>query len=128
MINRYLVYMFIVVINLFNLIYGQVKYYDRKYDSFDGDYFVQNPRLLQRYIECFLDKGPCTPVGRVFKSVLPELITTSCAKCTPSQKNFARKTFDAFKKFLPNEYDELKKKIDPTNIYIDSFEKAISGD
>lgn len=50
--------------------------YDRKYDYFDIDTLVQNPRLLQKYMDCFLDKGPCTPIGRVFKSKYSLLLIT----------------------------------------------------
>lgn len=42
-------------------------YYDRRYDYYDIDYFVENPRLLNKYLDCFLDRSPCTPVGKVFK-------------------------------------------------------------
>lgn len=45
-------------------------YYDRRYDYFDVETLVQNPRLLKKYMDCFLDQGPCTPVGRVFKRKL----------------------------------------------------------
>lgn len=50
----------------FNVLAEEV-YYDAKYDFYDVDYFVQNPRLLNKYLDCFLDKGPCTPIGKVFK-------------------------------------------------------------
>ncbi|XP_063626807.1 ejaculatory bulb-specific protein 3-like [Cydia splendana] len=101
-------------------------YYNRRYDYFDVDTLVENPRLLQKYMECFLDKGPCTPVGRVFKRVLPELVATGCAKCTPSQRRFAKRTFAAFKRDLPESHAELKKKIDPTNQNYDNFERKIA--
>ncbi|KAM3963369.1 chemosensory protein 15 [Aphomia sociella] len=128
MINRTVSLFIVIIICLqkLELVDSQVKYYDQRYDYFDVDNLVQNPRLLKKYIDCFLDKGPCTPVGRVFKLVLPEVVVTSCAKCTPSQKNFARKTFDAFKRLMPEDHEELKKKIDPSNKFYESFEKAVS--
>ncbi|KAL0820547.1 hypothetical protein ABMA28_006398 [Loxostege sticticalis] len=101
--------------------------YDRKYDYFDIDTLVQNPRLLQKYMDCFLDKGPCTPIGRVFKIALPEVVATGCSKCTPAQRSFARRTFGAFKRLLPAQHEELKKLLDPNNKYYDTFEKAIAN-
>ncbi|RVE43731.1 hypothetical protein evm_011580 [Chilo suppressalis] len=103
------------------------KKYDRKYDLFDIDTLVENPRLLRKYMDCFLDEGPCTPIGRVFKLALPEIITTRCGKCTPAQKSFARRTFAAFKKEFPDKHGELKKLLDPDDKYYDSFEKAVAS-
>lgn len=59
------VLVFVVLFPLF--VSSEDKYYDRRYDYYDLDNLFQNPRLLTKYINCFLDKGPCTPVGRVFK-------------------------------------------------------------
>ncbi|CAH2089586.1 unnamed protein product [Euphydryas editha] len=101
-------------------------YYDRRYDYYDVDYFVQNPRLLKKYLNCFLDQGPCTPVGKVFKSVLPEIVKTACSKCSPSQKRFAGRSFEAFRRYLPEKYEELKQKLDPKNSYYATFESVVS--
>ncbi|KPJ09665.1 Putative odorant-binding protein A10 [Papilio machaon] len=102
------------------------KYYDRRYDYYDLDNLFQNPRLLRKYMNCFLDKGPCTPVGRVFKQLLPEVVMSACAKCSPSQRRLARNTFEAFDKYLADSRDELKRKLDPQNVYFEKFLKAIS--
>ncbi|KAJ0174095.1 hypothetical protein K1T71_010241 [Dendrolimus kikuchii] len=102
-------------------------YYDRRYDYYDIDHLIQNPRLLKKYLDCFLDKGPCTPIGRLFKQVLPEVVTTACGKCTTSQKRLSRKTFNAFKRYFPETFAELKKKLDPQDKYYTAFEKAISS-
>lgn len=42
--------------------------YNAKYDNFDVDTLISNERLLKAYINCFLDKGRCTPEGSDFKS------------------------------------------------------------
>lgn len=42
--------------------------YNAKYDNFDVDTLIANDRLLKAYINCFLDKGRCTPEGTDFKS------------------------------------------------------------
>ncbi|KAI5643014.1 insect pheromone-binding family, a10/OS-D domain-containing protein [Phthorimaea operculella] len=101
------------------------EYYDRRYDYFDVDSLIQNRRLLRKYLQCFLDRGPCPPIGRVFKNLLPEVVRTSCAKCSPRQKVFTRKVVNAFYAYHPSEFAELKKKLDPENKYFDNFEKAL---
>ncbi|KAL4715042.1 hypothetical protein ACJJTC_003193 [Scirpophaga incertulas] len=117
----------VTVLVLFPVVICQEQYYDRKYDLFDIDTLVQNPRLLEKYMDCFLDKGPCTPIGRVFKVALPEVIITGCGKCTPAQRSFARRTFAAFRKQLPVQHALLKKHLDPQSKYFDKFERAIAN-
>ncbi|CAH4030419.1 unnamed protein product [Pieris brassicae] len=43
------------------------KLYDSRYDYYDTDHLIENPRLLKKYINCFLNEGPCTPIGKDFK-------------------------------------------------------------
>nr|UXY92026.1 chemosensory protein [Spodoptera frugiperda] len=106
---------------------SQEKFYDRRYDYYEIDTLIQNPRLLKKYLDCFLWRGPCTPIGRVFRQILPEAVQTACKKCTQSQRRLARKTFDAFKGYFPEIHEELRKRLDPKNKYYEAFEKAISS-
>ncbi|XP_075981780.1 ejaculatory bulb-specific protein 3-like isoform X1 [Anticarsia gemmatalis] len=106
---------------------AQEKYYDRRYDYYDIDNLIQNRRLLKKYLDCFLAKGPCTPIGRVFRQLLPEVVATACKRCSPSQRRLARKAFFAFRRFFPESYEELMAKLDPKNKYYEAFEKAISN-
>lgn len=43
-------------------------HYNSKYDNFDVETLISNDRLLKSYVNCFLDKGRCTPEGADFKS------------------------------------------------------------
>ncbi|CAB3231667.1 unnamed protein product [Arctia plantaginis] len=111
---------------LIEIISAQEKYYESKYDYYDVDSLIQNPRLLQKYLDCFLEQGPCTPVGRVFRQRLPEIVVTACKKCSPSQRRLARKSFNAFRQNFPESYQQLMTKLDPKNKYYEAFEKAIN--
>ncbi|XP_026320763.1 ejaculatory bulb-specific protein 3-like [Hyposmocoma kahamanoa] len=102
------------------------EYYDRRYDYFEVDYLIHNPRLLMTYMNCFLDRGPCPPVGKELKRLLPEVVKTRCQKCSPRQRRFARKVIDAFNKYLPSSHDDLKKKLDPEKKYYEAFEKSLA--
>ncbi|KAH9642515.1 hypothetical protein HF086_008925 [Spodoptera exigua] len=127
-LNKYNVPVSIILIFLFvSIVFSQEKFYDRRYDYYEIDTLIQNPRLLKKYLDCFLGKGPCTPIGRVFRQILPEAVQTACKKCTPSQRRLARKTFNAFKGYFPETHEELRKKLDPKNKYYEAFEKAISS-
>ncbi|XP_026729694.1 ejaculatory bulb-specific protein 3-like isoform X3 [Trichoplusia ni] len=108
-------------------VFAQEKFYDRRYDYYDIDNLIQNVRLLKKYLDCFLEKGPCTPIGRVFRQLLPEAIATACKKCSPSQRRLARKTFNALRNHFPEGHDELIKKLDPKTKYYAAFQKAIAN-
>jgi hypothetical protein len=41
-----------------------------KYEYVDVDALLSNHRTLNSYINCVLDKGPCTPEGRDLKGEL----------------------------------------------------------
>lgn len=43
-------------------------------DNFDIDTLLKNDRILNNYLKCLLDKGPCTKEGRELKTTLPEVI------------------------------------------------------
>jgi len=42
--------------------------YTGKYDDVDVDKILQNNRVLNNYIRCLLDEGPCTAEGRELRS------------------------------------------------------------
>ncbi|CAF4807840.1 unnamed protein product [Pieris macdunnoughi] len=102
------------------------KFYDSRYDYYDTDYLVENPRLLKKYINCFLNEGPCTPIGKDFKLALPEIVRTACSRCSPSQKRLAQKTFEAFNLYLHDDYNTLKSRLDPENRFFGNFLRTIS--
>ncbi|XP_013187461.1 ejaculatory bulb-specific protein 3 [Amyelois transitella] len=101
--------------------------YNAKYDNFDVDTLISNDRLLKAYINCFLDKGRCTPEGADFKKTLPEAVETVCGKCSEKQKNNIRKVIRAIQQKHPKQWEELVKKNDPTGQHRDTFDKFIQG-
>lgn len=42
--------------------------YTSKFDNVDVDNILKNDRILNNYIKCVLEKGPCTKEGRELKS------------------------------------------------------------
>ena len=45
------------------------KQYTNKFDNVDVDNVLSNNRILNNYIKCLMEKGPCTPEGRELKSM-----------------------------------------------------------
>ena len=42
--------------------------YTNRFDNVDVDQILNNDRILNNYIKCLLEKGPCTQEGRELKS------------------------------------------------------------
>ncbi|GBP07815.1 Putative odorant-binding protein A10 [Eumeta japonica] len=105
----------------------QLVYYSKRYDYYDIDFLIENPRLLKGYLMCFISRGPCSPDGKTFKAVLPEVIMHACRKCSVPQKRLARKAFAAMKRYLPQEFEQLLKIYDPHYQYFDNLERTLAS-
>lgn len=42
--------------------------YTNKYDNIDVDQVLASKRLVSQYVQCLLDKKPCTPEGQELRS------------------------------------------------------------
>ncbi|KAJ8960204.1 hypothetical protein NQ318_003928 [Aromia moschata] len=63
--------------------------YTTKYDNFDVAGVLTSRRLVRVYLNCLLNKGPCTPEGKELKKYVPDAIATECSKCSDLQKKQA---------------------------------------
>ncbi|NP_001037066.1 ejaculatory bulb-specific protein 3-like [Bombyx mandarina] len=100
-------------------------FYDKKYDNFNVDEIIDNPRLLKAYTFCFNDKGKCTAEGNDFKKWIPESLQTSCGKCSEKQKYLVAKFVHAIKDKMPDEFDILRKLHDPKGEYTENLDKFL---
>ncbi|KYM85077.1 Ejaculatory bulb-specific protein 3 [Atta colombica] len=104
------------------------EYYSDTYDNIDVDAIINSDRLLNQYVNCFLDKGSCTADGRSFKNILPDMILTSCEKCTEKQKYTARKIINYMKEHKSNIWAEFVEMYDPDKERIASLEQFLIED
>nr|AZB49395.1 chemosensory protein 3 [Heortia vitessoides] len=88
------------------------QHYNR-YDNFNADSIIQNERILLAYYKCVMDKGPCTKDGKNFKRVLPETLSTACARCSQKQKLVVRKLLLGIRAKSEPRFMELLDKYDP---------------
>nr|CAI5821723.1 unnamed protein product [Callosobruchus analis] len=63
--------------------------YSTKYDNFDVAGVLASERLVKRYGDCLMERGPCPPEGKFLKEIIPDAIKTACSKCTAKQKEKA---------------------------------------
>ncbi|XP_034943489.1 ejaculatory bulb-specific protein 3-like [Chelonus insularis] len=98
------------------------KMYTTKYDNIDVDGILASNRLLNNYVNCLMDKGPCSPEGKELKSLLPDALESECKKCSEKQKAASEKVI----RFLVNERPELWNKLagkyDPEGVYKKKYE------
>nr|ARO70314.1 Chemosensory protein 10 [Dendrolimus punctatus] len=95
--------------------------YESVNDDFDVNEVLQNKRLLNSYVNCLLDKGPCTPEVKQVKDKLPEALATHCAKCTDKQKQMGKQLAHEVKNKRPELWQELVQKYDPKGQYQEAF-------
>ncbi|KAJ8983043.1 hypothetical protein NQ317_013248 [Molorchus minor] len=120
----YLVGLLLCLLCISSISLGQK--YSSKYDNIDIDKILSNHRVLTNYINCLMDKGPCTPEGKEFRKNIPEAITTNCVNCTDAQKRIVKKTSLYIMKNRPEDWDKIRLKFDPTEKYKESFVKFIN--
>ncbi|XP_063385788.1 ejaculatory bulb-specific protein 3-like [Cydia fagiglandana] len=103
---------------------AQQQYYNR-YDNVNADSIVQNERVLLAYYKCVMDKGPCTKDGRNFKRVLPETLSTACARCSPKQKVIVRTLLLGIRAKSEPRFNDLLDKYDPDRSNRDDLYKFL---
>ncbi|XP_012258808.2 ejaculatory bulb-specific protein 3-like [Athalia rosae] len=99
--------------------------YSNKYDNVDVDVILHSDRLLKRYMDCVLEKGPCSADGRYFRSILPDALATNCSKCTRKMKLNIRKVSKHIKKERPDDWESFVKKYDADGKYKQSYERFL---
>ncbi|XP_073953862.1 ejaculatory bulb-specific protein 3-like [Choristoneura fumiferana] len=104
---------------------AQQQYYNNRYDNLNADSIVQNERVLLAYYKCVMDKGPCTKDGKNFKRVLPETLSTACARCSPKQKGLVRTLLLGIRVKSEPRFNELLDKYDPDRSNRDDLYKFL---
>nr|AII01016.1 chemosensory protein [Dendrolimus houi] len=97
--------------------------YTDKYDNFDYKEVVENEKLFQAYLKCFLDIGPCTPEGKEVRSHLEEALQNGCEECTEKQKEGIEYCIRYMIEKKPEQWKSLCDKFDPTGKYKKQYEK-----
>ncbi|KAK2576495.1 hypothetical protein KPH14_005821 [Odynerus spinipes] len=86
--------------------------YSSKYDDVNVEEILNNPRLRNQYVNCAAGSGPCiTGEAKFLKEVLPEVLVTTCRKCTEKQQLFFDKVITWFNENDKETWDRLVAKI-----------------
>ncbi|KAG7203235.1 hypothetical protein KM043_010336 [Ampulex compressa] len=99
------------------LVLAEEEKYTTKYDNIDIDAVIRSERLLNGYVACLLDQGPCTPDAMELKKNLPDALEHNCAACSEMQKSAADKISHHLIDNRPTDWSLLEQKYDPTGAY-----------
>uniref|UniRef100_A0A2S2Q663 Putative odorant-binding protein A10 n=1 Tax=Sipha flava TaxID=143950 RepID=A0A2S2Q663_9HEMI len=92
--------------------------YVTTYDHMDISRLLSNDKLVTAYIKCFLGEGPCTAECRQAKAfLLPDIINTVCARCSPRQKIMARQVMIHIYNTRRSDFDRIMQIYDTTGKY-----------
>ncbi|GJQ66518.1 hypothetical protein Trydic_g4505 [Trypoxylus dichotomus] len=88
----------------------------------DVDNVISSKRLLINYINCLLDKGPCTTEAIELKKVLPNAIATQCKDCSLEEKQAVGKIFAHILQYHRDLWNQLLDKYDPDGTFRKQYE------
>ncbi|XP_077287183.1 ejaculatory bulb-specific protein 3-like [Arctopsyche grandis] len=114
---------FVFLLMTLSLVLAAKEKYTTKYDNVDVDRILANDRILNNYIKCMLDEGPCTAEGRELKKTLPDALANGCNKCNERQRSTTEKVFKHLTTKRPRDWDRLSKKFDPQGNYKKKYEE-----
>ncbi|KAH8254453.1 hypothetical protein KR032_010166 [Drosophila birchii] len=100
------------------------KQYTNKFDNVNVDEVLGNDRVLNNYLKCLMEKGPCTPEGRELKRLLPDALQSDCSKCTATQRRNSEKVINFLRARRAGEWKLLLEKYDPQGVYRSKHEAA----
>ncbi|KAL1116863.1 hypothetical protein AAG570_005332 [Ranatra chinensis] len=86
-------------------------------EDVDVDTIINNERVLNFYLKCFFNTGPCSTLAQNMKDKIPEVISTVCGKCTDKQKDIFKQGLKKFIAKRPEDWSTMLKIYDPDGTY-----------
>lgn len=97
--------------------------YTSKYDNIDVKGILKSERLLQNYLKCMKDEGPCPPEAKELKKHLQDALETDCSKCTDRQKEHVEMVAKTVIEKHPEDWKIIAAKYDPDHKFSKKYEK-----
>ncbi|XP_058452967.1 ejaculatory bulb-specific protein 3-like [Malaya genurostris] len=91
--------------------------YVTKYDDIDLDEVFKSTRLVNNYVNCLKNIGPCTPDAKELKEKLPDALENDCMHCSEKQKAGANKVIRFIIENRTEDFNILESMYDPTGEY-----------
>ncbi|XP_033216619.1 ejaculatory bulb-specific protein 3-like isoform X2 [Belonocnema kinseyi] len=68
---------------------------------------LQNRTLVQRQINCALDRVPCDALGNQIKGLIMETIANSCRRCSQKHVKMSKQVIEFMQDNYPKEFREI---------------------
>nr|AWW17229.1 chemosensory protein 5 [Riptortus pedestris] len=101
--------------------------YERIFNDADVDIIVNNDRILDMYLRCFFNEGPCTTLGKEIKGKISEVFSDVCGRCTLHQKRVWRHAMDIFIPKRPKDWERILSIYDPDGSYWPGIKAFLEG-
>ncbi|XP_069685970.1 uncharacterized protein [Periplaneta americana] len=102
--------------------------YTSRYDSVNLDDILGNDRLFDKYYDCLMARGPCTPDASLLKETIPDALATNCAKCTDKQKEGVKKVMTYMYVHKRKKFDQLRHEFDKDDVYFNKYKEQLEED
>nr|WBU77204.1 chemosensory protein [Odontothrips loti] len=96
--------------------------YTTKYDNIDVKMIMHNDRLLKNYIDCLMERKPCSREGQLLKEIIPDALQTECSRCSEKQKQIAGEIMSYLLQYKKAYWEELLCKYDPEGRFREQYE------
>nr|AVM86432.1 chemosensory protein [Corythucha ciliata] len=93
------------------------EFYQKVFEEVDPDTVLDNPRLLNSYLKCFYDEGPCSGHAKVVKESITPTLSTVCGYCSEKQKSIFKYTLNKFIPVHPADWERILTIYDPDKKY-----------
>ncbi|XP_067001215.2 ejaculatory bulb-specific protein 3 [Anabrus simplex] len=105
-------------------VFSSVDAYGDRLDKVDVDEVLRSDRLVNNYIKCLMDDGPCTPDAAELRKIIPDALESDCSECSEKQKTNADKVIHFLIDNKPEQWKGLETKYDPTGEYRKNYEAS----
>nr|AYN07332.1 chemosensory protein 4 [Yemma signatus] len=99
------------------VVLAQEEDYEKAFESVDPDEILNNDRILDSYVRCFLGTGSCNEHAATIKKTIPEVMSTVCGKCSDKQKAVFKHSLEVFIPKRPEDWKKMLKAYDPNGEY-----------
>ncbi|XP_044745730.1 allergen Tha p 1-like [Coccinella septempunctata] len=105
-----------------------VETYPTKYDNIDVNAILASERLLKNYMNCLLDKGSCSPEGKILRQYLPDAMQSECSRCSEKQKKIAGTVLAHLLQYHKDYWQQLLNKYDTDGSFIKKHQGFAPGE
>ncbi|XP_038211414.1 uncharacterized protein LOC119831916 [Zerene cesonia] len=103
-------------------------FYTTGNDRLDVDKLMKDPIIVKGYMDCYLNRAPCSPLAQSYKNILEDSLKSSCKRCSNLQKHLWSRFLWNLRTRYPKYFNLFQKRYDPNNHYIPALQKIVGNE